>query len=219
MPGFGDPTITNALYHYTKRKTIENGVVTSQDLVTYGREFFDPDASGILDVFNTRKDWLTGYGLDNNASILVVGCAFGYLLEYLIDAGITDVWGMDPGSFYWDPAQDSEWRADVKPRVANDWVGSGTEKSSLNAIGYGGAARFTFVVDEDAAPMHTDAELPAFIAGLEARLQGNVKGRIIHLVTPGVTGDSSVNWKSMADWKAVAPDHRWFNIRTGEEAL
>jgi hypothetical protein len=211
VPNFSDENITRALYHYTKNKTVTNGVITVGDVVTYGREFW-----GDFSVFNTRKDWLTGYGLDNNAAVLVIGCGFGYLLEYLIDAGIDDVWGIDPGSFYWDVTQDTEWRSDVKPKIVNDWVGSGTEKASLNAAGVGGAARFTFVVDEDAAPMHSDAELPVFIAGCEARLQGNARGRIIHLVTTGTVGDSSVNWKSLADWKAVAPDHTWVDIGTGE---
>ena len=212
-PSFSDENTTRALYHYTKSKTIVDGEVVASEVVTYGREFW-----GDFAPFATRKDWLTGYGLDNNARVLVIGCGFGYLLEYLIDAGVTDVWGLEPGSFYWDVANDGEWRSDVKPKVAADWAGSGTERASLNAIGVGGPAKFTFVVDEDAAPMHSDAELPAFIAACEDRLQGNARGRIIHLVTPGVVGDSSVNWKSLAEWKQVAPSHTWVHIGTGEVA-
>jgi hypothetical protein len=173
-------------------------------------------------MFGKRKDWLTGYGLDNNAKVLVIGCGFGFLLEYLIDAGIPDVWGIDPGDWYWDAANDGEWRSDVKPLVANDWIGSGTEQASLQALpGVSGQAKFTWIVDEDAATMHTDAELPAFITACEDRLQGNVKGRIIHIVTPlrfTGPGDSAVNWKTMAEWKAIAPDHNWVDARTGEVA-
>lgn len=183
---------------------------------TYGRWWANGAASTM---FDTRKDWLTGYGLDNNARILVVGCAYGFLIEYLLDAGIEDVWGIDPSPAIWDPANDGEWRADVKPRVANDWIGSGTEQASLQALpGVTGRAKFTWIVVEDADTSHSDAEMPTFIAALEDRLQGNVKGRIIHIVTPirdGIPGDSSQNWKTMAEWEAFAPDHRWVNATDG----
>lgn len=200
---------------YRRNRGTVDGV--HQGYVAYSRETF-------LDslVFETRRDWLTGYGLDNNASILVVGCGFGFLLEQLIDAGITDVYGLEPSAWLFDPANGGEWRSDVRSRVAQDFVGSGTEKASLNALGVGGAARFTFVVDEDAASSHTDAELPAFVAGLEDRLQGNARSRIVHVVTTalhdGYVGDSSLNWKTLADWKAIAPTHTWVDARTGEIA-
>lgn len=182
---------------------------------TYGRRFYAQDWN-----FGTRKDWMTGYGLDNNADVLVIGCGFGFLIEELIAAGIPTVWGIEGGSFFWDAAQDSEWDPAVKARVANDWIGSGTEKASLQAIDAGSAqATFNWIVDEDAAPMHSDAELPAFIAACEDRLQGNARGRIVHLVStvgPFGPGNQAVNWKTLAEWKAVAPDHTWVDIATGE---
>lgn len=190
---------------------------TNYALQTYGGDFMGL-AQG-LPRFQTRKDWLTGYGLDNNASVLVIGAGFGYLMQALYDAGITDVYGLEPGDWFWDVAQDSDWpSAEIKGRVAQDWAGSGTEKDALNAIGVGGQAQFTYVVDEDCITMHTDAELSTFISACEDRLQGNAKGRIIHVVTllpEGGPGDSSVNWKTAAEWKAIAPDHTWVDVRDG----
>jgi len=215
MPQFLDAA--NALALYRRRPNPYTPSVDGDVWVTYGRDFYTPTQFG--NQFGTRKNWLTGYGLDNNAQILVVGSGFGYLIEYLLDAGVQDVWGIDPGPYIWDSANDDQWRADVKARTANDWLGSGTEQASLDALpGVPNNERFTWIIDEDAAPMHTDAELPAFIAACEARLQGNAKGRIVHIVTPGSAGDFSVNWKSMAEWKAVAPDHNWVNAITGEVA-
>ena len=216
MPGLYDDTLARALHRSVKRgPQMTDGVITAPaEMLTYGREFYFVNWD-----FGTRKDWMTGYGLDNNASILVVGCGFGFLIEELIAVGITDVYGIEPGSFYWDAAQDAEWDTAVKARVANDWIGSGTEVASLNALGVSGQARFNWVVDEDAATMHSDAELPAFIAGCEDRLQGNARGRIVHLVTtvgPYGPGNQAVNWKSLAEWKAVEPAHTWVDIRTGE---
>lgn len=204
MPVTYDENIWRALYR-RNRGTVDG---VEQGWITYSQETF-----ATSDMFPTRRDWLTGYGLDNNATVLVVGCAYGFLIEQLVDAGISDVWGIDPSPWIWDAANDGEWRLDVKARVANDWLGSGTEQASLQAVG--APPSFRFVVDEDAASSHSDAELPAFLAACEARLQGNVKGRIVHIVTPFPGGDSAINWKSMAEWKALAPDHTWVDARTG----
>jgi hypothetical protein len=186
--------------------------------LTYERDYFFDAVLG-SNPFGTRKDWLTGYGLDNNATVLVVGSGFGYLMEELINATITDVWGIEGGDWFWDIANDTEWATGMKARTANDWIGSGTEQASLDALpGVPNNEKFGWILDEDAVTMHSDAELPAFIAACEDRLQGNAKGRIVHLVTPTPVqgpGDSSVNWKTMAEWKAVAPDHNWVNIGTG----
>lgn len=196
---------------YSLRRGKLDGVVLEP--FTYGR---DLHSAGLVEMFNTRRDWLTGFGLDNNATVLVVGSAFGYLIEALAGAGITDVWGIDDSPHIWDPAQDSDWAPGAKAVTANDRVESPTAKASLNAVGAGGAAKFRYVVDEDAVPSLTDAEVPAFIAGCEARLQGNVKGRIVHVVTtlgPNGPGDSSQNWKTLAEWEAFAPDHTWVDAR------
>lgn len=211
MPGFYTEALVRSL-HMSNRPSVDGVYPIAK---TYSAEWFDPARTE----FETRKDWLTGYGLDNNAQVLVVGSGFGYLMEKLIDAGIADVWGIEPGSWFWDAANDGEWAAGMKARTANDWIGSGTEQASLDALpGVPNNERFNWILDEDAAPMHSDAELPAFISGLEGRLQGNAKSRIVHLVTPTPApgpGDSAVNWKTMAEWKAVAPDHTWVNIQTG----
>jgi SAM-dependent methyltransferase len=214
MPGLYDDTLARGLHRFVLRGPVVQDSVEIEPAIVlgYSREFY----ANVWD-FGTRKDWLTGYGLDNNANILVIGCGFGFLIEELIAAGIPDVWGIEGGSFYWDAAQDAQWDPTVKARVANDWIGSGTEKASLDAIGAGNQQeKFDWIIDEDAATMHTDAELPAFIAACEDRLQGNARGRIVHLVTTGTGGDTAVNWKSLSEWKAVEPNHNWVDIRTGE---
>lgn len=219
MPAIFDEALVRSLYSQVRPSShhIDGTPIDTPAPYTYGKGYFE---ARNFRRFNTRKDWLTGYGLDNNANILVVGSAFGYMMEYLINAGIEDVWGIDPGPWYWDAANDSEWAAGMKVRTANDWVGSGTEQASLDALpGVPNNEQFGWILDEDAAPAHSDAELPTFIAACEDRLQGNAKGRIVHLVSPihdnGIPGDSSQNWKTLAEWKAVAPDHNWANIATG----
>lgn len=219
MPVFLDSeTLVTALYKRGRPGMhLVGETPVPQPPIIYSKEYFD--TGGLRDRFTNRASGMVNLGVATNSSILVVGDAYGYLMEALIDLGITDVWGIEPGAWWWDPANDSEWAMGMKARTAQDWIGSGTEVASLNAIGVSGQARFTFVIDADAAPCHSDAELPVFISGLEARLQGNVKGRIIHLVSTslvtGVGGDSSQNWKTLTDWQAVAPDHTWVDLKAG----
>jgi len=214
MPTFMTEAIARTLYKSPVPQQVINGVIQNpQPPITYGPDY---DAIDYVSKYETRRNWLTGRGLDNNADVLVVGCGYGALIAYLIDAGI-NTYGLEPGSWIWDNINDFQPEAAVRAVMGDDWVGSGTEKATLNALGFGGNARFTFVVDEDAAPAHTDAELPAFISGLEDRLQGNARGRIIHIVSvmdiERGPGDSSQNWKTLADWKAVEPAHTWVDRR------
>lgn len=187
--------------------------------IIYGREFFTTGevAEDVRDRFLNRASQLAARGVAPNVSVLVVGSAYGYLIERLLEAGIPNVWGIEPGDWWWNPLNAAEWSTQALLRTAKDWIGSGNEQASLNALGVPGQARFNFVIDEDVATCHSDAELPAFIAGLEARLQGNNKSRIVHLVsasrTTGVGGDSALNWKTLDDWKAVAPSHTWLDLR------
>lgn len=178
--------------------------------LTYQREYFANSQ-----VFNDRRDWLAGIGLTSTSKVLVVGSAFGYLMRTLTDAGI-ECWGIEGGPWFWDTGNDSEWADGMKARTAQDWIGSGTEQANLGALP-DVPDTFSWVVDEDAATMHSDAELPNFISALEKRL--TARGRIVHMVTsvaPQGPGDSAVNWKTMREWKAVAPSHIWMNIGTGE---
>jgi hypothetical protein len=177
------------------------------------------DFPGLLDSASTRKDWLTGYGLDNNAKVLVVGGGFGYLMDYLIQQGITDVWGIEPGSFYWDPANASLWPAGIQSLTAQDWIGSGTEQASLDALpGVPNNESFGWILTEDVATCHSDAELPAFYAACEDRLQGNAKSRIVHMVSAKAIpfGDPQLNAKTMEAWSLTNADHSFVDLSTGE---
>lgn len=160
--------------------------------ITYQRELFTAS-----DPFALRTDWLTAHGVNNK--VLVVGSAFGYLMEALIHADVSDVWGIEGGDWFWDDGNDGEWAEGMKARTFKDWLGSGEH--------YG---TYDWIIDEDAAPSHSDVELPSFVTALELHLAP--EGKIVHLVTPlhpQGPGDSSQNWKTITEWQAVAPTHRW----------
>lgn len=208
MPTFMTEQIARALY----RRTPPEGVTGDEQPLTYGERW---DTDGIPGrVFPGRIQRVTALGVSGQTSVLVVGSAFGHLAAHLRASGI-DAWGIDPGEWFWQAGNESLWVEGMRERTARDWIGSGTERDSLNSIGVAGAARFNYVIDEDAAPGHSDSELAVFHAGLEERLQGNQRSRIIHLVTPlqpnAGPGDSSQNWKTLTDWQATAPSHTWLD--------
>lgn len=212
MPAFMTEALARTLYKRRAPQSPGNPVPP----ITYSRAFWDRDIDYL---FTNRASGITSLGVLTNHSVLVVGSGFGFLVEELLSLGV-NAYGIDPGAWFWDPVNDSEWPTGVKERTANDWMGSGTEQASLVTLpGISGQARFNWIIDEDAAPAHSDAEIPAFITSLENRLQGNVKGRIVHVVTPldpaSGPGDSSQNWKTLADWETWAPDHTWVSARAG----
>ncbi len=213
MPMFMTEQVARTLYQIRSPQTHVAGEEVKNPVPpgTYSREI----AKSSRNMFVQRRAWLESGGfLDADPSILVVGCGYGGLIEELVGTGLKNVWGIEPGLWIWDNIDTFQPDVTIRARIANDWIGSGTEQATLLAL-RGGIAEFNLVIDEDAALGHTDAELPAFIDGLEVLGQENV-----HIVSPLYVqrgpGDSSQNWKTLNDWKAVAPDHRWFTT-SGEE--
>lgn len=226
MPTVYTETIWRSLYSIPL--PIVGGVPVGPPL-TYGRDFeyldridpqtLTPVVGSTSRRHSRRKDSLLSAGLLNNASIVCIGTAFGFLIETLLDAGIVDVYGIEPSPYVW--ANTSEIRADVLPRIVDATVGVDSTtaiRTLLGAAGMSNPQRADWIVDEDAiSSMNDDAEIGAFLDGCEGLLQGNARGRIVHLVTPVAStgpGDSSINWKTLAEWEAYRPSHTWIDARS-----
>jgi hypothetical protein len=211
MPVFLDLATTQSLYRYRRNE--------AEGWRTYDRMWLTATSGSAL--FARRLDEMVNLGLLNNSDILVVGAGFGFLIEQgMADARLDTVtwYGLEPGPYFWDAAQDGEWDAAVKARVANDYLQSPTVVSSLQGLGASGQARMDFIVDEDCITMHSDAETTEFLDACEDRLQGGAVGRIIHVVTTlgsNGPGHSSVNWKSLQEWHDLRPTHTWVESQTG----
>lgn len=179
--------------------------------LTYRRELYDLDHGWI-----GRRLALLPPGLITAARVAVVGCGFGWLLDHLVAAGAAEVVGIDPSPHI---AAHKATDSTDPSRIVAATVGVDNVRSVLQAAGF--SRTYTVVIDEDAASSHADAELSAFFDGCEQLLQGGQLARIIHLVTPRVPEsiqDSAINWKTLAEWKALRPAHTWINILTGEIA-
>lgn len=204
MPRFMDERVARAVYRKPQPQVQGEPPVPPK---TYGPNFWPPK------FFNNRKDRLTQRGLIRIGSALVVGCGYGGLIHALRSFGMTDVYGLDPGPWIQDNLEEMQPNPEIRKRIGNDWIGSGTEGETLAALG--APEKFTFVIDEDAAPSHDDDELPHFMSSLEDLLSGGNKKRIIHIVTPLIPengpGDSSQNYKTIEEWKTFAPQHEWIS--------
>ena len=185
---------------------------------TYGRDFGILPADG--DRMVDRIETLTQIGAVQNASVLFVGTAFGFEMEYALSLGISDVWGIDPSPYVW--ANTDQIDPAVLPRLINASVGVDSTadiQALLAAAGMGNPQRFDYIVDCDAISSQIDdAGINAFLDGLEELLQGNQNVRIIHFTTPLLPnkgpGDSAILWKTMQEWQAYRPDHTWVDAVT-----
>lgn len=181
--------------------------------IHYTRELYDVNHDWVA-----RRLTMVPSGLIANSNIVVVGCGFGWLIENLLDAGANNVVGVDPSPYvHANKAEHS--RSDVAGRIVNATVGVDNVGSILQQAGF--PATYNVVIDDDAASSNSDAELPAFLNGCEALLQGGQRARIIHLVTQKREEggqDSAINWKFMAEWKALRTSHTWVNVSTGQVA-
>lgn len=225
MPLVYTEQVWQSLYRLTLPSV--DGVPVGPPL-TYGRtyEYLDRiDPQTLQPVVGTearrharRRNTLTARGLAANASVVCVGTAFGFLMEYLLDAGISDVYGIEPSPYVW--SNTDQIRPDVLSRIVNATVGVDATADIRNALGAAGMPnpqRADWIIDEDAVSSQTDdAGIAAFLDGCEDLLQGNAHGRIVHLVTPiapSGPGDSSLLWKTLDEWQAYRPDHTWLDAR------
>lgn len=204
MPLVYDQNLYDALY---------NVGASDGRRIHYTRELYDLNHDWMA-----RRLTMMPSGLITSANVLVVGCGFGWLMENLIDAGAASVTGVDP-SPYVHANKATQSRADVVNRIVNATVGVDNVNQVLQQAGF--SRTYNVVIDDDAASSNSDAELPAFLDGCQSLLQGNQQTRIIHLVTPQRAEggqDSAINWKTMAQWKALRPAHTWVDVVTGEVA-
>jgi hypothetical protein len=183
-----------------------------QKVAGYSRELCammgDPHTTE-LDLW--AKRWgliLANFPIGSTDRILVGGCAFGFLIEAAKDAGYPNIWGID-NSPHIEANGPTETRGDVL-LVQDDFTGGGRVRAKLRTLT--GDDEFDWIITEDMISSFDDAELPVVFGVCETALLPAVPlGHIIHITstTPGGIGHASINWKTLAEWEALAPDHSW----------
>ncbi len=150
------------------------------------------------------------YGWDLvNAKVLVVGCAYGYLVKHLVSLGV-DAYGMDisPYAISQAPQADRVFVGDAKSEASFD------EAKTLAGLTKNND-KFDLIVDEDMICCLTDAEAITF-----CDLGTSYSNMFYHLVDPTPHLIQWYNWKTIADWKALIgtnPKEKWYSRFTWEE--
>lgn len=180
------------------------------EMVTYGREwakkFWDPRGDTPPRKWVKRMDTLRN--VVSKDRILVVGCAFGFLLERFLDDGFTEVWGTDTSD--WIHSNLQEARDDIRDRIfKKDPQDSDAGQFFKDKTGQ---ARFTWVITEEVLSSYEDDELTPILNGCEDLVKGNRPDRVVHIAdTPG-TSNPTYNLKTPEEWEAIRPDHTWVTM-------
>lgn len=146
-------------------------------------------------------------------TILIVGCGFGWTIEYLNSVGYPDVWGIDTSLYIQgnkaqtDP-EDGRSRSEVPTRVHDTDIENGGNRAQLINATVGAGNRFDVIVTERVLTSLTDGEAQTFSTRLNASLLSNTPtSPLIHIDSPPMPGSQQAgyNWHTLAEWKAILP--------------
>lgn len=164
---------------------------------TYTRTFFDS-----MSMFYERAVKIkTKLNLPDNSTVLVVGCALGFLMEQMQRVKLVP-YGFD-NSTYINGAKGKER---VTFDIPNIDILSNTVAADLNRAFK--INKFDCVVTEDVLPSHDS--YTEILNNCESLLKpGLPSSRVVHIVETNV--EPPFIKKSLNDWKFVRPQHTWLD--------
>jgi len=187
--------------------------------ITYDEEYFnstDPNTAGYthycettyykenFELFTNRLvQKLSNLNLTNK-KVLVVGCAYGFVVKYLVSLGV-NAFGFDISEYAISQADPS-----IASRV---FVGDArTETAFQTAKTMAGLTKpndkFDLIVDEDMLSCLTDSEASAFCT-----LARSYSSYFVHIYSEFSNLDNYYNYKTVSAWKALVDNRnrdRWF---------
>lgn len=174
----------------------------------FAQRFEAPENTEITHWINRATSVVQQYNLQGSR-VLVVGSAFGYLVEALKDAGVANVWGID-NSPYAHSILAQHKRGDVT--VINGDIRT-VRWQEIRAVT--GDRYFDCIITEDVVTCYPNAEIAAVLDRCEFFLYAaRPKSRIVHLLTPDVdlTAIGGAPARILEEWAAVRPAHSWCSV-------
>lgn len=170
---------------------------------TYSRTFFETN-----DLFTQRaKNIISKINLPQGSSVLVVGCALGFLMEELKKLKMIP-YGFD-NSTYINGAKGKE---KVKFEIPNIDILSNNIRHDLSKSF--GISEFDCVITEDVLPSHDSFD--AIFENCELVLKTeHPKSRIVHVVQPEAPSNYYTSY-TLSQWKELNSEHTWLN-QNGED--
>lgn len=159
-----------------------------------------------MTAYQERFDNLTAlFSMATGDRIIFAGCGLGFTIEPFIDAGFTEIWGLDSSS-YIDSVKATESRGDVEI-IDEEFKNSGQLNAKLIAVT--GANNFKWIITESVLESYEDgSEMDEILDAAEVGLtNGEPLDQIIHMVYPPPGVGLQFNQNSLAEWKALRPAH------------
>jgi len=202
---------------FYRTRDIRKGSPTyGQYILGYGKEMFL--AGGAPDhLVGFRARWAaitSNLPIQTTDTVLVVGCAFGYLIEAAQEAGYPNVYGLD-SSPYVTSLKDVEASNNVII-VPDDIRGGQVQNTLRQATGH---RTFDWLITEDVVACYSTAEVQALQGAAENLLSNGRDGsNILHItsIMRQIPGDSAFTWLTLEGWAQVIPSHNWLAVGTHE---
>jgi hypothetical protein len=153
-------------------------------------------------MFQMRIDQLKGRLQPNNQKVAIWGCAFGYLVQLAVGAGY-DAHGFDASAYAVQRASQI-LPANIASRIhlRSALVAADVTASRADA-GLSGNQRFALLLTEDMLTCMSDAEINTCLPLLRASSQANLGHMVTTIEEAGTGRDARINWKTVAQWKAL----------------
>lgn len=164
-------------------------------------DFVTPEWSAILDHF----DWpLT-------TRIAIIGCGFGWSMEYLDSRGYSDTYGSDTSTYILREMANIDPRTGLPNALLSGRiqgsdlsVNAGRRRFIRNTIGRGN--QFDVIVTERVLSSLSDLEAQEMSTDLHDAMLLSGAGAVIHVENDGpAAGLVDFNEKALADWKKLIP--------------
>lgn len=169
--------------------------------------YYEPgNADGItgyrdFEAFTERVNQLKQRLAPNGQKAAIWGCGFGYMVRWATDAGY-DAHGFDASAYAIGRGQTLLPNYAGRLHIRNALLSADMTPARRDA-GLQGAQRFSLLVTEDLLTCMSDQEISVCLP----LLRGICSTNLGHIVTPleqaGENRDSRINWKTIAEWKAI----------------
>ena len=165
--------------------------------ISYSRNFFETN-----DMFKERAVKVVNHlALTAGSTVLVVGCALGYLMEELEKLGMF-CYGIDNSQYIKSIKNKEKVKFDI-----ND-VSIISNRFHTEMQREVGVTQFDCVITEDVLPSH-NAWTDIFTNCESVLTPGLSKARVVHIVE--VNAGSGLTSKTLTQWKSLKPDHTWLD--------
>lgn len=195
-------------------------------LPSYRRNALGSDLQVWRDRVQQISDKLSGRGFTPQATVLIVGCGFGWTIERaMTEFNISNIWGVDTSPFI-QSQKALHATPTVAARILNIDV---TDPNARTLLQTAGAGRQTgppgergksdWVITELVMESIDPANRTAFLNALDGLATG--AGRVVHLVAAKEPGDQpfdptlGMQSLTLAQWVAVRPAHTWIDVENG----